>query len=176
MGRATGPTYRVKPRRRREGLTNYAKRLALLKSGKTRLVVRSTNRQVIVQFVNAGSKGDETACSRTSKHLEKYGWKPGRNLPTAYLTGLLAGKAALKKGVKEAVLDAGLRTPSRNSVLFGALMGVVDAGVSVPHGEGLADQDRLKGSHMDAYAAEKGGSSAIAAGFERLKHAIAMEG
>ncbi|MFA6035714.1 MAG: 50S ribosomal protein L18 [Candidatus Micrarchaeia archaeon] len=173
MARATGPIYKLKFKRRRENLTNYAKRLALLKSGKTRLVVRSTNRQMIVHFVNTGPKGDVTVCGVTSAHLDKYGWKPKRNLPTAYLTGLLAGKLALKKGVKEAVLDAGLRTASKNSVLFGALKGAADSGVKVPHGEDLVDESRLKGSHIDAYAKAKGSATVLAQEFEKAKAAIA---
>jgi len=172
MARATGPIYKLKFRRRRANLTNYAKRLALLKSGKTRLVVRSTNRRVIVQFVNPGPKGDVTVCSGSSDQLNKYGWKAKRNLPTAYLTGLLAGTLAAKKGVKEAVLDVGLRTASRNSVMFGALRGAADAGVNVPQGEGLVDEARLKGAHIDAYAKVKGGSSAVAQEFEKAKSAI----
>lgn len=176
MARATGPIYKLKFRRRRENLTNYAKRLALLQSGKTRVVVRSTNRQVIIQFINPSKTGDVVAYGCTSAALAKYGWKAKRNLPTAYLTGFFAGKAALKKGVKDAVLDAGLRTASKNSVLFGALKGVVDAGVAVPHGEGLVDEQRLKGAHIDAYAKSKGGSSSVAAEFDKLKSAIAKEG
>ena len=43
MGKATGPTYTVPFKRRRENLTNYAKRLALLKSMKPRMVVRKSN-------------------------------------------------------------------------------------------------------------------------------------
>ncbi|VVC04297.1 50S ribosomal protein L18 [Candidatus Burarchaeum australiense] len=176
MARATGPIYSVKFRRRRENKTNYARRLALLKSGKTRLVIRSTNRQVLVQFVNFGEKGDMTLCSANSSALEKFNWKPKRNLPTAYLTGMLAGKIAVRKGVKDAILDSGLSTPTKSSVLFSALQGVVDAGVTVPHGEGLVDEKRLKGAHIDAYAKSKGGPGSLEAEFEKVKKAVMEAG
>ena len=37
----------VKFRRRREGITNYKKRLALVKSGLERVVVRKTNKRIM---------------------------------------------------------------------------------------------------------------------------------
>ena len=176
MARATGPIYNVKFRRRRENRTDYARRLALLKSGRTRLVVRRTNRNVIVHFVNFDESGDRTVCLANSKSLAKFNWKPRRNLPTAYLTGLLAGKEALRRGVRDAILDTGLTTSSRSSLVFGALRGVLDAGVSVPHGENLVDDGRLKGSHMDALAKSKGGASSVVEEFERAKRAIMEAG
>lgn len=48
---AHGPRYRVPFRRRREGKTNYHKRLKLLKSKKPRLVVRKTLNHHIAQIV-----------------------------------------------------------------------------------------------------------------------------
>jgi len=44
--------------RRRKGVTNYRKRLALLKSGLPRAVVRFTNAKVTVQITNFEGKGD----------------------------------------------------------------------------------------------------------------------
>ena len=38
--------------RRRKGVTNYRKRLALLKSGLPRAVVRFTNSKVMIQITN----------------------------------------------------------------------------------------------------------------------------
>ena len=48
---------RMPHRRRREGVTDYRKRLKLVKSGKLRLVVRRTNRYVIVQLVESKAGG-----------------------------------------------------------------------------------------------------------------------
>jgi large subunit ribosomal protein L18 len=129
MAKATGPTYKVSFRRRRTNLTNYRKRLALLKSGKPRMVVRKTNRQVIVQFVNFTNDHDETIASATSNELSQFNWKPSTNLPSSYLTAYLCANKAKKKGVKSAVLDSGLHTPSKGSFLFAAAKGARDAGI-----------------------------------------------
>ena len=88
-------TYTVKYRRKREGKTNYKKRLGYLKSENPRLVIRKSLNNVNVQIIAFQSKGDKILASGHSKELQKYGWKNIRsNLPTAYLTGLLAGKKA----------------------------------------------------------------------------------
>ncbi|MCE4612775.1 MAG: 50S ribosomal protein L18 [Desulfurococcales archaeon] len=153
MGR--GPRYRVPWRRRREGKTNYYKRLRLILSGKPRLVVRITNKYVIVQVAEARVEGDRVIATAHSIELSKrYGWKGDPNNTSAsYLTGLLAGYRALLKGVKEAVLDIGLRSPRRGSRVFAALKGAVDAGLSVPHSdEILPDEDRIMGRHVEEYA------------------------
>lgn len=147
--------YCVSYRRRREGKTNYRKRKALVISGKPRLVVRGSLKNVVVQIIVAKPKGDEVLASAHSRELlKKFGWKaPRGNLPAAYLTGLLCGLKAKAKGVNEAVLDIGLHSPTKGARVFAALKGVLDAGLSVPHGEEkLPDEDRIKGLHIAQYA------------------------
>ena len=146
-----GPRYKVKPRRRREGKTDYRKRLGLLKSGKPRIVVRKSLKHTIVQFVEYHEKGDEIKISATSKELTgKYKWGFSTSTtPAAYLTGLLAGKRAYEKGIKEGVLDIGRQRPVTNSKVFAALKGVLDAGVRCPHDEKkIPDESRLIGEHL----------------------------
>ena len=147
---AKGPVYRVMFRRRREGKTNYRKRLALLKSGKPRAVVRITNRRVIVQFVEYALSGDRVLVTVTSDMLKKFGWNHAvKNLPAAYLTGYYAGKLAQKKGVSEAVLDMGLFTNTPGNRVYSALKGMLDAGIDIPHGEEvLPAEERVRGEHM----------------------------
>ncbi len=147
---AKGPTYRVKFRRRREGKTNYYRRRRLLLSRKPRLVVRKTNTRTIVQIINAQVTGDVTLSSAVSSELKNYGWNAGiGNTPAAYLTGLLAGRRAVEKGISEAVLDLGLHPPVRGSKIYAALKGAVDAGLVVPHdSEILPSEDRLTGKHI----------------------------
>ncbi len=143
----------LKFRRRRTGHTNYKKRLALLKSGKPRLVVRRSNRHCIVQVVNYKPEGDETAVHITTKHLKRYGWLGKSNIPSAYLCGYLAGKLATKKGISEAVLDIGLSTPMHKGVVFAALKGALDAGLKISHsGEALPSEDKVSGKHIENYA------------------------
>jgi large subunit ribosomal protein L18 len=149
---ATSPRTRVPFRRRREGRTNYRTRLALLKSGETRLVVRRTNGNVIVQFVDWNQNGDAIKATAVAQELAKLGWEgSAKNTPAAYLTGLLAGKRAAEAGVESAVLDIGRHTPSKGSRVFAALKGVLDAGIEVPHGDEsiYPSEDRLNGAFLE---------------------------
>lgn len=133
MTKAKGPSFKLYFRRRREGKTNFAKRLALIKSGKTRMVVRRSNKSIIVQFVDFDPKGDKTLLTVSGTHLSKtYKWPSKRNVWTAYLAGLMAGKLAQKKGVKDFVLDMGMYIPSKGSVLFAAQKGASDSGLNTP--------------------------------------------
>ena len=153
MPKATGPTYYVPFNRRRKGLTNYSKRLKLVKSRVPRMVVRRTLNSIIIQFFTFEDKGDKTVSSTHSSELKEFQWPSRANIPTAYLTGLLAGYKALKAGVKNAVLDLGLQTPTKDSVVFAALKGAIDAGVKVPSGLKEFDEKRLKGEHIAKLAA-----------------------
>lgn len=144
MAKAKGPKYVVYFRRRREGRTNYAKRLALVKSGTTRMVVRKTNSAIIVQFIDFAFNGDNTLVTVHSKKLtELFSWPAKRNIYTAYLAGLYAGSEAKKKKVTEFVLDIGLQRPTKGSVLFAALKGAVDAGLKTAYSEEMAPMARL---------------------------------
>jgi len=152
---ATGPSYRVSFRRRREGKTDYQQRRGLVLSGLPRLVVRDSLRNVSVQLIKAEVSGDRVIVSAHSGDLSKnYGWKGSSgNLPSAYLTGLLCGYKATANGTKEAVLDTGLQYPSKGSRVFAALKGALDAGVIIPHDEGkLPDEKRIQGQHVAEYA------------------------
>jgi large subunit ribosomal protein L18 len=141
-------------RRRRENRTDYHQRLRLLKSGKPRLVARVSNRHVRAQLITPGLDGDETHAAASSEDLDEYGWEaPTGNLPSAYLTGYLAGKRALAAGVEEAVLDIGLNTATPGNKVFAVQEGAIDAGVEIPHNESvLADWSRNRGEHIAEYA------------------------
>lgn len=146
----TSSSHRMDLKRRREGKTDYRHRLRLLKSGKTRAVVRMSNKRVLIQFIDFHPEGDLVRASANSNHLEEYGWKGyGVNLPSAYLVGYLAGKKALKERIKEAVLDIGLNEPEKGGRIFSALKGIVDSGVHVPHNpEIFPSGERIKGGHI----------------------------
>lgn len=146
-------TYRMPYRRRRELKTDYKQRIALLKSGKPRLVVRKTNKYIIAQIVVSKEAQDYTVIGITSKILQKYGWKYSfKNLPACYLTGLIIGKLALKNGINEAVLDIGLNRVTKGNRIFTVLKGAVDAGLKIPHSkEILPSEDRIKGLHIANY-------------------------
>lgn len=165
-----------KLKRKRQGKTNYRQRLNLLKSGLTRLVVRKTNKNVIVQFVDYYDKGDKPKITIVSGVLKKYGWKgANRNLPAAYLTGLLAGVRAKEKKINKAILDRGFFPSIRGSLIYAALKGVVDAGVNVPHSDDIfPDEKRLIGEHIASNEKTKYTKSQrdIVANFEEVKKKI----
>ena len=147
---AKNAIYRVKYRRRREGKTDYRRRLELLKSGLPRAVVRKTNTRIIVQFVEYHEDGDRVIVTVTSDILKRYGWtRSFKSVPAAYLAGYLAGKKAKEKGIERAVLDIGRHPAIKGSRVFAALKGMLDAGVDIPHGEGIfPDEDRIVGKHL----------------------------
>lgn len=152
---ATGPSYRVPYRRRKEGKTDYQQRKALVLSKLPRIVVRGSLRHMSAQIVKAKTTGDEVIVSANSGQLTKtYGWKGDcENLPAAYLTGLLCGHRAVAHGVKKAVLDIGLQLPSRGARVFAVLKGILDAGVAVTHEkEMLPGEKRVEGQHVVDYA------------------------
>ncbi|MFC7167707.1 50S ribosomal protein L18 [Halospeciosus flavus] len=151
---ANGPRYKVPMRRRREVRTDYHQRLRLLKAGKPRLVARKSNNHTTAQLVTLGPDGDETLASAHSSDLEEFGWEaPTGNLPSAYLTGYLAGKRALDAGLEEAVLDIGLNSATPGSKVFAVQEGAIDAGIESPHNDDVfADWQRNRGAHIADYA------------------------
>ncbi len=162
--------YRVQLRRRREGKTDYQARKALVTSRKPRLVTRASLKNVEVQIIIAKPHGDEVLASANSRELIKsYGWRaPTGNIPAAYLTGLLCGVKAKTAGIKEAILDIGLVSPTKGSKIFAVLSGVVDSGVQVPHGEDKIVKERMKGEHIAKYAKTLGvGSEEYTAKFSQ---------
>jgi large subunit ribosomal protein L18 len=139
--------------RRRTGKTDYRQRLALLKSRKPRLVVRVGIKNINCQIITYDGN-DKTITEIRSLHLKKYGWLGhGGNMPACYLTGLLAGFTARKKGISEAVLDIGLKTSVKSSSVYAAAAGAKDAGLKIPVGNVLPLKERIEGRHIAAYAA-----------------------
>ncbi len=128
---------KIPKRRRIEAKTDYRARLALLKSGKPRLIIRKTNRYIIAQIVESSIAQDKVIIHGTSKDLLAKGWPQElrgslKSLPAAYILGLMIGRRASSK-VKEAVLDIGMHRNVKNSRIYAVLKGVLDAGLSVPH-------------------------------------------
>lgn len=145
--------FNVPMRRKREGKTDYRKRLKLLLSHKPRLVVRPSLKNITAQIIEYHQEGDKVIVSSNSSELEKFGWVFSKsNVPAAYLTGLLAGIRAISKGIKKAILDVGLHTPTKGSKIFACLKGAADAGLEVPFSKDiLPSEERIKGKHIIAY-------------------------
>lgn len=149
-----GPRYSVPFRRRRKGKTNYLKRKKQIVSKTTRLIVRRSSKHVIAQIVISRPNGDDVLASAHSSELSHFGWRaPCGNVSAAYLTGLLIGYRALKKGILHAILDIGLQSPTVNSKVFATLKGASQAGLRIPHNEKIFINDsRLRGEHISRYA------------------------
>ena len=151
-----GSRYTVPFHRRKEGKTDYQMRRGLILSRLPRIAVRGSLKHMTVQLTSADVVGDKVIASAHSKELIKsYGWEGGcGNLPAAYLTGLLCGSRAAQKEVKEAILDVGLRSPSKGARIFAVLKGFIDAGIEVSYDEGIMPSDeRIEGKHIAQYAA-----------------------
>lgn len=146
-------TYTVGYRRKREGRTNYKKRLELLKGRKPRLVIRRTNTQLILQIIEYNPDGDKIIITTNSNELKNQGWTHSfKNMPAAYLAGLLTAKKAKEKNVTEAILDLGLQKPHKGSRIYSALHGVIDGGLNVPANEEIfAEEKREQGEHIAKY-------------------------
>ena len=146
--------FNVPFRRKRQGRTYYRKRLRMLMSNKSRFVVRSSLKNFQASVIEYSAKGDKVLFTVDSKALAKLGWKGDNgNIPSAYLIGALAGKKALEKGIKDAVLDLGFNNSTKGSRLYAALAGAVDAGLNIPFNpEVLPSKDRISGEHIAKYA------------------------
>lgn len=161
-------------RRRREGVTNYKKRLALVKSGLDRVVVRKSNRRIIGQLVRYAERGDEILASADSNELKKLcGWPSRSNRPTAYLTGLLLARKA--KGAGDAiVLDIGLSSPVKDSIPFVFAKGCADGGMKITGSFEIAESV-YDGTGIAKYAAELIKSQPEAAHFKAYSKEASVE-
>ena len=148
----------MKFRRRRQGLTDYRKRLELVKSGLQRVVVRRSNKRILGQVVAYEERGDRIVASVDSRELEKLGWPSRNNRPTAYLSGLLLAKKASPKAEGELVLDIGIAAPVRGSVPFVFAKGCIDGGMKLK-GTLEIKEEQYNGTLIAKYAAQLGNGS-----------------
>ena len=120
-------------KRKLQGKTNYRKRLILLKGNLPRLVVRKTNRYVIIQIIESKNAQDKVVNAVNTRDLLKYGWpdnKKGslKSITACYLGGFLIGK---KSKVKKVILDTGLIPSTNGSRIYAVVKGVLDAGIEI---------------------------------------------
>ena len=143
-------------KRRRNGRTNYKKRLRLLLSRSARAVIRKTSTKAIIQIVKYQPTGDKVVVGATSDTVRGVGWPyNGSNVPGFYLTGIAAGKKALEKGVDSVIIDVGLRRVTKANCLFAAMKGLQEAGVKVKIDEKhVPSKERLEGKHIADYASK----------------------
>jgi len=135
-------------RRLREEKTNYRKRGTMLMGKRDFITVNISNQNTQVQILTPGMTGDKVISSAHSRYLIEKGWKGSRkSVPAAYLTGYLAGKKAISKGAKDAILYTGTKRYTQR--MAAALKGIIDAGLQVPASEEtFPSEDRLNGEHL----------------------------
>ena len=157
-------------KRRNENKTSYKKRLGLLKSGTPRIVIRKTNRYVIVQYIKSHEAQDKVIVHTTSKELLKHGWPESlegslKSIPCAYLTGFIAGKKILEKEKNpEIILDAGLHRNIHGNRIYAVLKGLIDAGLKIKADKkSFPKEERISGKHLNQN---------VQKAFEQLKNKI----
>ena len=139
---------RLDRRRRRESKTNYTKRLLLLKGNVPRLVVRKSNKYILLQVVESSGAQDKVICEVSTKEFLRYGWpkdKAGslKSLAAAYLGGMLLANKAKAKKVEKVILDSGLIPNTKGSRVYAAVKGVAENGLLVPHDKSVLPSDEM---------------------------------
>lgn len=137
-------------KRRRLKKTDYRKRLALIKGGVPRAVIRRSLKNMQVDIAEYAISGDRIVAHGSTIELKKFGWKsPTGNTPSSYLAGYLVGLRAKKKGIKKVIVDLGRQKVVKGGRLMAGVQGLVDSGLKVPVDKKfLPHKDRLAGKHL----------------------------
>lgn len=177
--------YQPKFKRRQDGKTDYQARRHLcaqyknkFNTPKYRLIVRTTNRDVVCQLAYSRMAGDVIICAAYSHELPKFGINVGlKNYAAHYCTGLLLARRLLKNmkldelyvgqeevdgdeynvepseegpGPFRCFLDTGLTRTTTGAKVFGALKGAVDGGLDIPHSTKRFPGYDTEGDNFDA--------------------------
>src|SRR6056297_467679 len=126
----------VAKRRRREGKTNYSKRIKLLKSEKPRMVFRRTNNYIIAQYVVSHDAQDKVIFGVDSKELLKHGWPKEakgslKSVTASYFIGYLTGNKIQKEKLEKPIVDFGMFKTKYKGRLFAFLKGLIDSGLEI---------------------------------------------
>jgi large subunit ribosomal protein L18 len=147
----------VAKRRRREGKTNYTRRIKLLSGEKARVVIRKTNKYIYAQYITSYEAKDKVIMHVSSKELLNYGWPKEKemslkSIPAAYLTGQLFGKRLSKeKHEKDFIIDLGMMANIHKSRIYAFMKGLKDSGATFTSKKEktiFPSEERLMGRHM----------------------------
>ncbi|MGV8152084.1 MAG: 50S ribosomal protein L18 [Candidatus Nanoarchaeia archaeon] len=159
---------KLNKKRRIENKTDYRKRLILLKGNSPRLVIRKTNRYMILQIIESKESQDYIKYSAVTKELLEYGWPKEmsgslKSVSASYLTGYLLGKKA--ESLKGRVIsDTGLMPNTKGSRIYAAIKGIADSGIKINYGKGVEPkEERIKGKNAKA---------GILEAFDKIKKSI----
>ncbi len=138
-------------RRRRECKTDYKARMSLIKSSLPRIVIRKTNKYLIIQLVESAQAQDKVLITTYSKELTKYGLDEKylgslKSVSAAYLSGLLMAKK-IKKG--KYIIDLGMAINKFGGRLSAVIKGLIDGGLDINANEKIfPSQERINGEHL----------------------------
>ena len=136
-------------KRKKEGVTDYRKRLSLLKSESPRLVARVSGKGFTAQVAEYDPEGDVIRGTVTSRVMEKVAGIKGNNTQSCYLAGYYLGKTVKKKDIDYAILDIGRFDLIKGGRISAVLKGFTDSGVEVPCSEEIfPSKERLEGKHV----------------------------
>tara|TARA_Y100000310_G_scaffold150927_1_gene150427 strand:- start:152 stop:640 length:489 start_codon:yes stop_codon:yes gene_type:complete len=139
-------------KRKLQRKTNYNKRLILLKGKTLRLVIRKTNKYILMQIVESIHAQDKVLYSVSTKELLKQGWpedKKGslKSLAASYLAGLLLGRKS-KELKEKVILDSGLIPNTKGSRIYAGVKGIADSGIEIDYDEKvIPKQEKIKGDY-----------------------------
>ncbi len=141
-------TYKKILKRSKNKKTNYKKRRLMLMSKRGFVTIKISNENILVQIHKPEYLGDIVIASAHSRFLINVGWKGSRkNIPASYLTGYMAGKKSIVKGIKNVILYSG--TDKYTQRMAAALKGVIDAGIEIPADKKtLPSDNRISGDHL----------------------------
>ena len=141
-------------RRRKEGKTDYSRRITMLKGNMPRLVFRKTNKYLMAQYIISKEAQDRIEFGVSSKKLINYGWSKEaggslKSIPASYFLGLLIGKIIVENKLKNPILDLGMYQVLPKSKIHAFIKGVVDSGVILKHENKLfPEEDKIKGKYL----------------------------
>ena len=160
--------------RRKRNLTDYRKRINLLKGNRPRIVFRRTNRYLIAQYVTSIETKDRVEIGTSSKVLMEYGWPKEfqnslKSIPAAYLLGFLMGKKIIAEKKEPPITDFGMARVLHKSRVFAFIKGITDSGVGLGIGEKkdvFPSDERIAGKNLKRDFSEK---------FKEVKSKISKE-
>jgi large subunit ribosomal protein L18 len=147
----------IPKKRRLERKTNYSKRRKLLENSLARIVIRKSNKYILMQYVESKEAQDSVRLSVLSKELINYGWPADKigslkNLGACYLTGLLFGNKIKHLKIQKAVVDFGLHRSTRGSRIYASLNGLIDSGLKIPCDEKMfPSKERIKNKKSSGF-------------------------
>tara|TARA_B100000315_G_C14581547_1_gene590747 strand:+ start:2478 stop:3095 length:618 start_codon:yes stop_codon:yes gene_type:complete len=141
-------------RRRREHKTSYDKRKIVLQSKLPFLSIYISNKHILLQILQPKLKGDLTIYSVHSNELKKFGWKgANKNIPAAYLLGLLSGYNLIKLKVNKLIFNSNVNGFTMDTRSAAVLKGIKDSEMNILTGDISLSDDRINAKHISSYAA-----------------------